>query len=190
MKRQLTTLFLALAIVFAPLQSAQAATHRIAILGFQTVPDSSGNVFFEPYTVKATNDNWQYLVLVFNDTATRDCIHFAFDVPQNYLSGAAFVVQWTTTATTGDVEWDIDYRAVGGDDTESLDQATAQESLNQNDTAPSAANERMTATLTATAGNFATGDTAQGFLCRDGTDGGDGIAAATTVHSFLFQYTD
>ena len=188
--RRIAALVLLALLVLMPLQSALAATHRIAILGFQTVPDTSGNVFFEPYPIKATNDNWGYLVLVFNDTATKDCIHFAFDVPQNYSAGAAFIVHWTSTATTGDVEWDIDYRAIGGNDTESLDQATAQEALNQNDTAPSATDERMTTTLTTTVTNFAAGDTVQGFFCRDGTDGGDGISAAVTVHSFLFQYTD
>lgn len=166
------------------------ATHRIPIMGFSTVPDTSGNAFFEPYDVKATNDVWDYLVAVYNDTATRIGIHGKFDVPQNYVGTAKIIVHWTTTATSGDVEWDFDYRAIGGDDTESLDQAGTQESVNLNDTAPSAANERMTCTLNLTSSNIAAGDTVQFTLFRDGTDGGDTIAAAVTVHDVLFEYAD
>jgi len=166
------------------------ATQRIPILGFNTVPDTSGNVFFEPYTVKATNDNWGHLVLVFNDTATRIGLRGAFDVPQNYVGTAKIIIHWTATVTTGDVEYDFDYRAIGGDDTESLDQATAQESVNQNDTAPSAVNERMTATLTLTSANLAAGDTVEFMLFRDGADAGDTMAAAAIVHQVLFEYAD
>jgi hypothetical protein len=165
-------------------------THRIPILGYKTIPDTSGNVFFEPYDVKATNDVWDYLVAVFNDTATRIGLHGSFDVPQNFVGSAKIIIHWTTTATSGDGEFDFDYRAIGGDDTESLDQAGTQESVNQNDTAPSAANERMTASLTLTSSNFAAGDTVQFTLFRDGTDAGDTIAAAITVHEVLFEYAD
>ncbi len=165
------------------------ATHRIPILAGAS-PDNSGDVFSEPYSVKATNGLWDYPVWVFNDTATRIGLRGKFDVPQNYVGTAKIIVHWTSTAVTGDVEWDFDYRAIGGDDTESLDQATAQETVNINDTAPSAVNERMTATLTLTAANLAAGDTAQFELFRDGTDAGDTLAAAVTVHDVLFEYAD
>ena len=166
------------------------ATFRLPIMGANTIPDDSGEVFFEPYSIKATNDNWEYTVLVFNDSATRNGVRGSFDVPQNYVGTAKIIVHWTATATSGDVEFDFDYRAVGGDDTESLDQATAQETVNQNDTAPSAVNERMTASLTLTSGNFAAGDTVQFELFRDGTDGGDTMSAAAIVHQILFEYAD
>lgn len=166
------------------------ATHRIPILGFNTVPDTSGDVFFEPYTIKATNDVWGYLVAIFNDTAARDGLRGAFTVPQNYVGTANLVIIWTTTATTGDVEWDFDYRAVGGNDTESLDQSGTQESVNGNDTAPSATDERMEFTIALTDGNFAVGDLVQFEFFRDGTDGGDGISAAVQLHALYFEYND
>ena len=97
---------------------------------------------------------------------------------------------WTATATTGDVEWDFDYRAVGGDDAESLDQTGTQESVNVNDTAPSAVNEKMIATLSLTDGNFAIDDLVQYELFRDGSDAGDTMAAAAIVHGVLFEYAD
>lgn len=166
------------------------ATHRISIIGWSAVPDGTGDVFLEPYDVKATNDVWDRLVLVFNDTATRIGIHGHFDVPQNYVGTANLIVVWTTTATTGDVEWDFDYRAVGGNDAESLDQAGTQESVNSNDTAPSATDERMEISIALTDGNFATGDTVEWAFFRDGSDAGDTISGAVQVHDLLFEYAD
>lgn len=166
------------------------ATHRLPILGFGTIPDTSGDVFFEPYTIKATNDVWGRMVAIFNDTSTRIGLRGGFVVPKNYVGSPAVIVVWTSTATTSDVEWDFDYRAVGGDDTESLDQTGTQESVNQNDTAPSAIHERMEVSLSLTAGNFAIDDQVQFELFRDGADGGDGMAAAAIVFAILFEYTD
>lgn len=164
------------------------ATHRINMLGANTVPDTGGNVFFEPYTIKATNDVWGYLVAVFNDTATRDGLRGKFNVPQNYVDTANLVIVWTSTATSGDVEWDFDYRAVGG--VESLDQSGTQESVNGNDAAPTSTDLRTEFPIALTDGNFAAGDEVQFEFFRDGTDGGDGISAAVQLHALYFEYND
>ncbi len=168
------------------------ATHRIPILGHATLPDTSGDVFFEPAVVKATNDFFQSLVLVFNDSGADDELFGRFEVPQNYVGTANLVIVWTTTATTGDVEWGFAYRAVGGNDAESLDQATAQESLlsGNNDTAPSATDERMEFTIALTDANFAAGDTVQYIFSREGVDGGDTLSAAVRVFGLMFEYND
>lgn len=165
------------------------ATLRQPILGWATVPDASGNVFAEPQTIKATNDVWGGLVWVFNDTATRIGLRGRFTVPKNYVGTPKLAVVWSSTAIAGDVEWDFDYRAVGGNDTESLDQAGTQESVNSNDTAPSAAWERMECLISLSA-NFAADDEVQFELFRDGTDGGDTIAAAVVLFNLLFEYAD
>lgn len=167
------------------------ATHRIPILGAHTNPDTSGNCFFEPYSIKATNDNFAHLVLTFNDTSTDVGCYGVFDVPQNYVDSANIVIHWTSTATSGNVRWQFNYRAIGGDDTESLDQASFQESIEGNDAAPSAVNERMTTTLSLTDGNFSAGDTVEFYIVREGSDtGNDTISAAVTLHSILFEYAD
>ncbi len=166
------------------------ATHRIPILGWGTVPDTSGNVFFEPYHIKATNDVWDRLVCIFNDTATRIGLAGGFTVPKNYVGTAKIIVVWTSTATTGDVVWDFDYRAVGGDDLESLDQAGTQEAVTVTDTAPSAANERMEAAMTLTSANLAVDDEVEFELFRDGVAAGDTMAAAAIVFAVLFEYAD
>jgi len=166
------------------------ATLRIPILGHNTVPDNSGAVFMEPYTIKASNDVWGHLVTVFNDTSARDGLRGTFPVPINYVDTANLVIVWTSTAITGDVEWDFDYRAVGGNDAESFDQSGTQQSVNGNDTAPSATDERMEFTIALTDSNFAAEDTVQFELFRDGTDSGDTISAAVLLFELFFEYND
>jgi len=166
------------------------ATHRIPILGFAAKPDTSGNVFLEPYDVKATNDVWDRMVLIFNDTATRIGVHGGFTVPKNYVGSAKIVVVWTSTATSGDVEWDFDYRAVGGNDTESLDQSGTQETVNLNDTAPGAAHRRLECLLSLTSTNLTADDEVEFTLFRNGTVAGDTMAAAAIVFNVLFEYAD
>lgn len=168
------------------------ATHDISILGWNTLPDSAGNVFFEPYSVKATNDAFPQIVVVFNETALKQGIYGAFPIPQNYVGTPLIVIVWTSTAITGTCVWDFDYRAVGGNDTESLDQATVQENVTVSDVAPGAANRRLEVTVALTAGNLAAGDTVEFELSRDGTDAADTLAgaAAAILHDVLFRYND
>lgn len=168
------------------------STHRLPILGFATKPDASGDVFFEPASVKGANGFFDGLVAVLNDSGNDDEMFGRFQVPQNYVGSANLVIVWTTTAVTGDVEWGIAYRAVGGNDAESLDQATAQESLlsGNNDTAPSATDERMEFSISLTDGNFAVGDTVQFIFSREGADAGDTLAAAVRVYGLFFEYAD
>ena len=59
-----------------------------------------------------------------------------------------------------------------------------------NDTAPSATDERMEFTIALTDGNFAAGDTVQFIFSREGADAGDGIAAAVRVFALYFEYND
>jgi len=165
------------------------ATHRIPILTWAANPGNS-DVFFEPYTVKASNDVFAPLVAVFNNTSTKDGLHGRFTVPKNYSSNAKIIIFWTTTVTSGNVVWDFDYRAIGGDDAESMDPATTQESVTVTDAAPSAAHERMVATLSLTSGNLAVDDSVPFTLFRDGADASDTAAAAAILFEALFEYTD
>jgi hypothetical protein len=153
------------------------------------LPDDN-NGRWQDLSTLGTNDHWAHPVYVFDNTATKDEAHGSFTVPKNYVGTANIIPVWSTTATSGDVEWDFEYRAVGGNDTESLDQATAQESVNSNDTAPSAAHERMEISISLTDGNFAADDTVQFRIGRDGTDAGDTIAAAVYLVGLLFEYAD
>ncbi|MCC7045063.1 MAG: hypothetical protein IT183_14455 [Acidobacteria bacterium] len=171
------------------------ATHRRSILGAATTPDTAGACWQEPYSILATNDVWGYLIWRFGSSnaaapTTRIGLRGNFNVPKNYVGSAKIIVVWTATGTSGDVAWDFDYRAVGGNDAESLDQAGTQESATVTDTAPSAAHERMEAQITLTASNLAADDTVQFELFRDGTDAADTMAFSAIVHDVLFEYAD
>jgi len=169
------------------------ATHRIPILGFQTIPDTTGRAFFEPYSVKATTDNFKHLVLVLdNPGASEDHgVYGAFDVPVNYVGTAVIRIYWTTTATTGTCLFAFDYAATGGNDTETLD-GTFDEQIDISDVAPSATDERLNVTGSVTDGNFAAGDLVEFYFYRDGSTGGptDNLAAAVTIHGLYFEYND
>jgi hypothetical protein len=166
------------------------ATQTQAMLNKATKPDTSGSVFPEPYSVKATNDVWDFTVTIFNDTSTRIGIYGCFKVPNNYVQTAKFNIYWTSTAITGNAVWEIDYRAVGGNDTESMDQTGNQESLSVTDAAPGAAQRRLVATMTATSGNFAAGDLVEFEFFRNGASGSDTMAAAATLFDLEFEYSD
>jgi len=154
------------------------------------MPDSSGNVTIIPASLELTNALSRADIAVFADTATRDELHGRFTVPSDYVDTANVLIIWTANAIVNDWEADFDYRAIGGDDLESLDPAAWQESVNLNDTAPSAVFERMELRITLTDGNFAPGDTVPYVLARDGTDGGDTMAAKVLVFEMYFEYND
>lgn len=165
------------------------AIHRIPILA-GAVPDTSGNVFVEKYDVKATNDVWRHLNYIFNDTATRLLVYGTFDIPKNYVGTPKLIIVWTATAITGNVVWDFDYRAVGGDNVESLDQTGTQEAVTVTDAAPGAAHRRLEVSIALTAANFAIDDTVEFLFGRDGVAAGDTMAAAAILFQLLFEYSD
>jgi hypothetical protein len=166
------------------------ATHRLPITNFIN-PDDSGEVFLAPYSVFATNDQWKHLVIRMNDDDTnRVGFYGQFEVPQNYVDTASIVVVWTAQVTSNNAVFDFDYRAVGGNDTESLDQSGTQESVSTTDAAPSAVNERLEAELTVTDGNFAAGDTVEYFFALDGSDASCTISDVLQIFGLFFKFND
>jgi hypothetical protein len=156
------------------------------------VPDNTGRARQEPYDIIGTNDLFQHLIGVLADPASSQEHGFfgAFSVPVNYNSAPEINVVWSTTATSGNARMRTRYRAVGGDDTESLDQGSYQETVAVTDAAPSAAHERMEATMALTAGNIAAEDLFEFYLTRLDDSGTDTLAAAVQIHDVLFEYLD
>lgn len=153
-------------------------------------PDTSGSVWIEPAAVNfGANDRYPKNVVVFADTSTRIGVGVTFRVPDDYAGSAASLkVEWSTTATSGTADWEFDYTAVTGDDSETFDPNTDQESAGTTDAASGTARRKQTATITLTAGNFAAGDEVLGTLFRDGSES-DTIAANVYVFNAVFQYT-
>jgi len=169
------------------------ATHQIPIAGWSLKPDNTGRAYVFPYSQDASNDLFDPFVMRFIDPVTQiHGFYGSFVVPADYVGTAVIRIRWTAQVTSGNVRFDFDYRAVGGNDTESLDQATFQENLSVVDAAPSAINERMNVAISATSANFAAGDTVLFFFTRDGVNGtpDDTLAGTIQVFDLLFEYDD
>lgn len=164
------------------------AIHRPSIMGFSIVPDLTGDVFFEPLSAKAANDEWRRLVGVFNDTSTRLALHLGFIVPENFATQPKFVVDWASSAVTGDVRWEVDYRVV--EPGENLDQVGVEETVGATVTVPATAFDLERTELLPTATNFARGAEVELRLVRDGADAADTAAAAALLLDLLFAYSD
>lgn len=174
------------------------STFRIPILGPNTLPDASGKVWPEPYSILATNDVWRHTIFRYDEDinnnlalTTRVGLYGTFIIPKNYVGSAKIIPVWTSTIITGNVVWDLDYRQVGGDDAESLDQAGTQETLTLTDAAPTAANRLLipggfSLTLTGSPVD----DMIEFFLANDGTDGADTLAGGRLLINALFEYAD
>lgn len=173
------------------------ATHRLPILNWSARPDDTGDCYLEPMDIRATNDVWDRMILVMGAAAAaaptvRAGVHGSFTIPKNYVGTAVLVAVWTATVTSNVVVFDFEYRAVGGSDTESLDQSGTQESVTVSTTTgtPSAAWERMETTVSLTSGNFAVDDEVTFFFARDGVDAADTKAGSALLFNLLFQYAD
>ena len=164
------------------------ATHQLPILGPSTLPDTSGNVYAEPAAiVLQANDRYSQLVFVFVDTATRILLGGAFIVPQNYVGTPKVGLIWATTATSGNADWEFDYKAIA--DGESADPSSDDESVGAVVAAPDTARLTKVTEIALTGGNFAAGDLVQFSIARDGSES-DTIAAGLFLLAAYFSYAD
>lgn len=167
------------------------ATYDLPILGSFTRPDTNGDTFWNPAAINfGSNDRYSHMLVEFTSQSARRGIGGAFRVPQNYVGTPVLVIEWATTATTGNVAWDIDYTAVGGDDAESLDPSTDQQTATVTDSASGTARRKMTATISLTAGNFAANDIVLFNFVRDAADAADTLAATAYLFGLYFRYAD
>ncbi len=167
------------------------ATRRIPILNVATLPDNSGGAFFEPQSIKATNDLVAKLMAIFNDTSTDLKIGFSFRVPKEYVGAPKIGGVFQTTATSGKYVLGIEYRAIAT--AEPGDPSTFQETVTTNPTVPGTALNDQEASAALTAANLAKDDRVSGHIFRKGSDtGNDTLAAALMAHPemFFFEFSD
>jgi len=163
------------------------ATFQIPILGATTVPDGSGNVFFQPYTAVDSGAVIDPLVLTFADDASKMGVRSIFTVPQNYIGSASFRIIWTANSSVSNsVVWDLSYLTRSG--TEDMGAAATSTSDTVTDAHTGTAFERNDAEITVTDGDFAAGDQVLYELFRDGANGSDDLADDALVFQILFEY--
>ena len=164
------------------------AVHHINVLGSATLPDASGNVYFEPAAVNfQSTGRYPNLVTVFANTATKDTLGVAFQVPVNYVGTAKIGLIWATTATSGNAVLGFDYTSIA--DGESGMPTTDQESVSSTVAAPGTARLLKYTEIALTSSNFAASDWVMGLLFRNGA-GADTIAASVYLIGAYFSYAD
>lgn len=164
------------------------ATIRLPIINAHSLPDTSGGVYFGASSAADTNDVYVHSHLVFSSQSAKQGVSGKFTVPKNFVDTAKVVVVWRTSATSGDVVWDFDYTAVGGDNAESMDPAAHQESVTVTDTAGGAALRRMECSVALTDANLAVDDEVLFVFSRDAVDAADTLAATAYVEAIFFEY--
>lgn len=165
------------------------ATQRIDLLS-RLDQDPSGNVYWKPSSIDDANDRFPHRVLAFKDTGTKISISGQFTVPKNWTStnGSKIIIRWKTTATTGDVVWDVEYKAVAAG--ESLDPSTDDEALTVTDTAAGTARLANDCEVALTEANLAVDDTVLFTIARDGASGSDTLAAEAHIEEIWLEYLD
>lgn len=166
------------------------ATHTLDLTD-ALVPDPTNTAapYWQPSSILDANDLHDGIpVLVFPDGSTKIGASCRFKVPQNYVGTPKFTVRWKTTATTGDVVWDVDYNAIAVN--EPGDPSAYTESLTGTDTADATARDLNDCEMSATAGNFAVGDTVFVTVSRDLVNASDTLAASAELVECWFSYAD
>ena len=168
------------------------ATHRISILGGNTLPDSLGSVFFEPTSIGFANDRWPHGMWTYLPATGLQSIYGTFEVPVNFVSAPNFILVWTGSTITGSFALGVAYRNVSGTGGESFDQTGVSESgtvtINAN-TLITPFN-RMEASISATAGSLRPYSTNQFQIFYSGNAPVGSYVTNIHLIDALLQYSD
>ena len=162
------------------------ATLRIPIFGPLTVPDSSGDVFFQPYSIIDSGAVIDPLVLVFNDSGAKDGIRGSFRIPENYVGSPVLEIVWTANATSG--TFTVDWSVLTRSGTEDMGAAATRTTETGTDTKTGTAFAREEFRITLTAADYVAGDNVLFEVFRDSPN--DTMGAPAAVFSIDFEYAD
>ena len=163
------------------------ATFRLPILTSNGHPDTSGEVFWQPYSLIDTSPpTIDPLVLTFNNSGTKDGFEGQFTVPQNYVGTANLVIVWTSSLTSNNPQFDWSVLTRSG--TEDMGDGTTRATETGAGTVPGTAFLRVETTIALTDGDYAAGDNALFTLFRDSVT--DSHAAPIAVFAAYFEYDD
>ena len=161
--------------------SGPGSTSRtLSLLNGTVLPDTSGNVYFQPYPILATNDFWKHGIWAFLNPSADETIYGTMQIPSVYAqTSLVFTARINSTVTSGTAAGEFGYRCVA--DAASLDQSSAQETLNATVSIPGTANQAASLTFTATASNCSAGNILEWYFARD--DSADTVAGTYMLHT-------
>ena len=165
--------------------------HRIPILTVATLPDNTGDMFFEPAAVECVNDLLTKEVAVFKDVATDSKLGFSVRVPKNYVGSAKIGAVFYTVAITGFYIWRVEYESA--ESLESADPSAFDQTVTSGAIAvPGTARIEIERTLTLTSNLIVADDRLSGHIVRRTSDASDTLAAKLIAHPemFFFEFAD
>ena len=168
------------------------ATHDIPILGANTAPDASGEVFFEPLESAMTLGTAVFGttlgLTMLAPTGTDIGVYGKFNIPQNYVGTPVLVIRGAIGQAASTLAFGIDF--IAREDSEAIDTAYTDTDLANNATWTGYVAEDMyeeTITLTPAAA-FVVEDEVFFFLYRD--DSVDTQTGEFHLTGLFFRYND
>lgn len=167
------------------------ATHRLPIMGFGTVPDSTGECYLAPISVEMAlaTGLMKSLVMVLKDPSADTGFYGQFMVPKNYVDTANIVVVGVLDGTVGATSVDFEMSYLARADNETVEAGWAESVTFDTGNTNGWTNEDVLEDSAAlTDGNFAVDDTVFYYFKRDqGTDDFNGDFHVTGL---FFEYND
>lgn len=167
------------------------ATHDLPILGASTVPDTSGDVFFEPIeiAIATTAANLSMLGVTMQFPTGSDIgLYGKFTIPQNYVGTPVLVIRGILDGNSGTVAFGL--QQTGGiADNETSDVVFESEDIASFDSSTYSDEDVFEETITITPGSaYVAGDEVHFFFYRD--DSVDTTAIELSLTGLFFRYQD
>jgi hypothetical protein len=166
------------------------ATHRIPIIGAMTVPDSTGECYFDNVNNQMTlgTSAARNLVVVLKDPTADTGFYGSFTVPKNYVGTPVIVVRGILDGTVGATSADFEFSYVALADNESFEAGWVESVTFNSGNTNGWADEDVIEVSGSCSANFAVDDDVFFYFKRD--QGTDDFVGDFHVTGLFFQYAD
>ena len=166
------------------------ATHRLPIMGFGTVPDSTGECYSNVISneVSLGTGLMKNLVMTLKDPSADTGFYGTFQVPQNYVGTPKIVVIGVLDGTVGATSVDFEFSYLTRVDNESIEAAWEENVTFNTGNTNGWTTEDLLEDSGSCSANFTAGDTVFFYFKRD--QGTDDFVGDFHVVGLYFEYAD
>jgi hypothetical protein len=158
------------------------------ISNWTLMPDSSGNTFLEPASVKQTNDRYPGVVAIFKDSGNKTGIGFYDIVPADYVGSASLGIVWGSVSTLGsNAVLGFDYNS--GALASTLDVSSDTETVSATVADSTTTMMGVVTEIAITSGNLTPNGKIEGIAWRN-SGGSDNLAADVVVKAIYLKYNN
>lgn len=171
-------------------KSVYQKTLYYLLSNWSIMPDSSGNTFLEPASIKQTNDRYNSVRILEKDSSTKTGIGLTFIVPSDFVSSPSIGIVWGSNATSGNnVVFDCDYTC-GSLSGTTLDPSADEENLTVTTADSTTSQMSVISEMAITAANIGASQLFQCNISRDGANGSDTLASDIYIVAIYFKYNN